>query len=295
MAAERILAVGEILWDVFEDSARLGGAPLNFAAHARRMGHDAIPLSAVGDDELGRRARAEIEALGLSLRLTCTTPRYPTGAASVQLDSQGHPAFRIHRPAAYDATEVSERDLAWLKAWNPGWLYFGSLMFTCGGALEMLGAIMDRLPGATRLYDVNLRPGSYTPALVADLMARAHVIKLNEEELEPVARFGGLPYSDARAFAEAGAARYGWRTVCVTLGERGCGIWRGGEYVEAPGRSVAVVDTVGAGDAFTAALVHGLARGDKLDAIASFANRLGALIAGRAGAIPEWRMKELED
>jgi fructokinase len=288
----RILAVGEILWDIFSDSTRLGGAPLNFAAHASRLGHEAVILSAVGNDALGERARSEIEALGLNSRLVQTTDRFPTGAASVQLGPGGQPAFRIHRPAAYDAVELSASHLDWLAGWAPGWLYYGTLLFTTGQARETLRRLIRGLPQARRFYDVNLRPESYSPELVAELLSLANVVKLNEMEVDAVAAIADLPRSSIADFCQAGAARYGWDTACVTLGARGCALWSGGEYMEAPGHSVEVADTVGAGDGFAAALLHGLARRDKLGEITKFANRVGAIIASRPGAIPDWNPRE---
>ncbi len=293
MPGVRLLAIGEILFDVFPDSARLGGAPLNFAAHASRMGNEALILSALGDDELGRRARAEIESLGLDARFVQTTRRYPTGKASVEIAPDGQPAFRIHRPAAYDAVELSGGQLRQLAAWAPEWLYYGTLLFTNGHALETLHKVANALPAARRFYDVNLRPDSYTPELVLDLLTLARAVKLNETEMRTVSTLMGLPPDGIAHFCEAGALRYGWETVCVTLGARGCAIWSHGEYVEAPGRVVAVADTVGAGDGFAAALLHGLSRRYKLSEIADFANRVGAIIAGRPGAIPDWNLREV--
>jgi fructokinase len=289
----RILAVGEILWDIFSDSTRLGGAPLNFAAHASRLGHEAVILSAVGNDALGERARSAIEALGLSVRLVGTTDRFPTGAASVQLGTGGQPAFRIHRPAAYDAVELSASQFEWLAGWAPDWLYYGTLLFTTNQARTTLRRLIRGLPQARRYYDVNLRPESYSPALVAELLSLANVVKLNETEVEAVAEIARLPRSSLAGFCQAGAARYGWDTACVTLGACGCALWSGGEYVEAPGYPVEVADTVGAGDGFAAALLHGLARRDKLGEIAKFANRVGAIIASRPGAIPDWNPQEV--
>ena len=121
------MVLGEVLWDVFPDSARLGGAPLNFAAHARRMGHDSLLFSAVGNDDLGRQAVREIQSLGLDTSLLQRTERFPTGRAAVSLDAQGQAAFRIERPAAYDALTLSDGEIQTLRDRSPDWLYFGTL------------------------------------------------------------------------------------------------------------------------------------------------------------------------
>jgi fructokinase len=127
--------------------------------------------------------------------------------------------------------------------------------------------------------------------LVTRLLRNADVVKLNEEELERVQEFTGLPRA-IETFCREGANRYGWRAVCVTLGARGCAILAHGDYVESQGHAVAVADTVGAGDAFAAAFLHGLISEWSASEIAAFANRVGALVASRHGAIPAWTLEE---
>jgi len=127
---------------------------------------------------------------------------------------------------------------------------------------------------------------------VAELLTHASVVKLNETELDVVQRFAGLP-AESEAFCRAGAERFGWEAACVTFGSRGCAVLAGGDYAEAPGHPVEVADPVGAGDAFAAAFLHGLVSGWRAEEIARFANRLGALVASRPGAIPDWDVGEV--
>jgi fructokinase len=147
------------------------------------------------------------------------------------------------------------------------------------------------LKGAAKFYDLNLRPGFDSPTLIRELLQSADVVKLNEEELKRVHDFSGLPLN-IEAFCREGSARYGWQSVGVTLGDRGCAVLAGGHYVEAAVHPVNVVDTVGAGDAFAAAFMHGLSLNWPAAEIACFANRVGALVASRQGAIPDWTLEE---
>src|ERR1019366_5344062 len=250
-----VLSIGEILWDVFPDSARLGGAPFNFAVHAHRLGHRVIFLSAVADDERGRAALGR--------------------AAEVRLDAEGHPDFTIHRPAAYDCLTLDERQLARLAELRPDWIYFGTLYPMEGHAREVLRSVMDAVPAARRFYDVNLRRSCYTPELVRELLALAAAVKLNDDEAE--------------LFPDLGAAP----SVAIARGEKGCLVRIGNDRAECPGCPVKVADTVGAGDAFAAAFLHGLAAGWSAARTGNFANRLGALVASRAGALPAWSPAEL--
>ena len=263
------------MWDIFPDAERLGGAPFNFAVHAHRLGHRVIFLSAVGDDERGRIAVGRAGALGLTTEFIQVAAGQPTGSVRVQLDAEGHPDFTIHRPAAYDCLTLDEGQLQRLAEMRPDWIYFGTLYPMEGRAREMLRRLMDAVPGARRFYDVNLRRGCYTPELVRELLSLADAVKMNDDEAELFPDLGEAP------------------SVAVTRGERGCAVRLGKDRAECPGYAVKVVDTVGAGDGFAAAFVHGLAEGWSAARTGDFANRLGALVASRAGAVPEWPRGDL--
>lgn len=280
----RIIGIGEILWDVIGEAEHLGGAPFNFAAHARRLGHEVLFVSAVGDDERGGRALARAAELGLSTEFVRRVAGQPTGFVTVRVDAAGQPDFTIHRPAAYDCVELGERELRQLAEFRPDWIYYGTLHQMDPRAR----AATRKIAGARRFYDINLRKGSYTPELVGELMGEATVVKLNDAEVASV----GSGYATLEGFCRGAAAQFGWEAVCVTRGERGCAALIGGAYVEAPGYRVQVADTVGAGDAFAAAFLHGLGEGWPAAEIADFANRLGALVASRPGAIPDWTLEE---
>jgi fructokinase len=270
-----ILSIGEILWDVFPDTERLGGAPFNFAVHAHRLGHRVIFLSAVGDDKRGRRAAGRAGALGLTTEFIQVVAGQPTGSVVVRLDAEGHPDFTIQRPAAYDCLTLDEGHLERLAEMRPDWIYFGTLYAMEGRAREMLRRLMDAVPGARHFYDVNLRRGCYTPELVRELLLLADAVKMNDDEAELFPDLGEAP------------------CLAVTRGERGCTVRLGKDRAECPGYAVKVVDTVGAGDGFAAAFVHGMGKGWSAAKTGDFANRLGALVASRAGAVPEWSPGEL--
>jgi fructokinase len=290
----KIVSVGEVLWDVIGKEEHLGGAPLNFAAHAARLGHQCFLISAVGADGRGRLARARIEALGLPAEFLGNA-NHATGYVTVEVSDRGEPTFTIHRPAAYDFPTLDSRGLTALVGQRPDWIYYGTLAQAAPAARQVTRDLCEALPQARRFYDVNLRPNCYTRELVEELLSRATVVKLNEAEVGAVQQLlGDCAGRDLHEFTRSTAARFGWEGVCVTLGARGCVLRRGDEYVESPGRRVPVADTVGAGDAFAAGLVHALNAGWSLDRTAEFANRLGALVASRAGGIPEWSPRELE-
>ncbi len=287
-----MVSVGEILWDVFPNAEHLGGAAFNFAAHAARLGHRVWFVSAVGDDDRGCRALEEARRLGVDTRFVAVLPGQVTGIVTVTLDAGGQPSFVIHRPAAYDQAALTAGDLEELSATCPDWIYYGTLFPMHPNGRRLLLGLIETLAGAGRFYDLTLRPDPYTPGPVSDRLARAAVGNLNHGEAEVLAAMLGLPSSGPEPFCRALARRHGLRAVCVTHGAGGCSLLAGEEFIRAPGYPVRVADTVGAGDAFAAALVHGLSAGWEIPEIADFANRVGALVAGRAGGTPVWSVEE---
>jgi fructokinase len=286
-AANRsVVAVGEVLWDLFDDGQRLGGAPLNFSSHVRRLGHPVSLISALGADALGAEAAQQIAALNLDCRFLQTSTRFATGTAKVKLGEDGSPAFAIARPAAYDDLDLTPAILEQLAQCEPAWVYFGSLFAATDQGRRTLNRLLKAAKGSLRFLDLNLRPGSDSPDLVTELRELADVVKLNEPELERVAALTGLPRSMER-FCHAAIERYGWQALAITLGSRGCVIGFDGDCIEAQGQAVTVVDTVGAGDAFAAAFLHGLSQQWPADRIAEFANRVAAEVTSHAGALPE--------
>jgi len=280
-----LLSVGEILWDQYPGYRLLGGAPFNLAAHAERLGFDSYLVSAVGRDEAGDTALARAAALGVDVTYTRRHPHWPTGVVDVLLDEHGHPSYHLRRPSAWEEPELSDCQASALLALRPAWLVCGTLQQTC----PMARAARLALGGIPLFYDVNLRPGFEDPATVDELLRAATVVKCNDEELAWMGREVWLDGDPAEALLR----RYPLTALCVTLGPDGCRIYANGEMVSERPPVVSAVDTVGAGDAFSAALLYGFTQQWPLDQTARFANALGALVASRAGAIPDWTREEL--
>jgi fructokinase len=283
-----LVSLGEILWDLIGTRELLGGATFNFSVQLTRLGHEVSFLSAVGNDDRGRRALETAAQLGLSTKFIGNVNEAPTGTVSVTVDAAGQPTYVIHRPAAYDFVVLPELV-------TPQWIYHGTLQFIAPRMRAMLHALISRYPNARRFYDINLRKDSYSAPLVLDLLQQADVVKLNDEELAHIQQMTGTTLATIEEFCRAYANRFHWHAVCVTRGERGCAILIGDEYAEVDGVPVKVADTVGSGDAFAAAFLHGLDRRWPAQKIGAFANRLGSIVASRPGGVPEWSREELVD
>lgn len=281
------------MWDVFGEKEFLGGAPLNFSAAVQRLGHTAALLTAVGADRRGSLATAAMKDLGLTTDLVQTVTGHCTGAAIVTTDSTGSATFVIERPTAFDFVELNDSIDSNIRRLRPEWIYFGTLAQTMENGEKRLRRLLEANPGARCFYDVNLRRGHWNLALVQRLSRFASIIKLNETEAEHLfsLTFGSEEFS-LEKFCRHWASAYGITVVCVTSGSRGCAVFTADVLHPFAGYSIRVSDTVGAGDAFAAAFLHGLNIGWPMRQIAHFANALGALVASRAGAIPNWTIDE---
>ena len=291
----RIVSVGEILWDVIGDNEYLGGAPLNFAAHAHKLGHEVHPLSGVGADTRGRKALDLLKARGMSTEFVQIVKDKPTGTAEVELDMEGKPSFRIVRSVAYDFVDLSDAELKRIARLQPDWIYLGTLYHMSPHSLASTKKLLQAVPKTKRFYDVNLREGHWSLATIEELSALATVTKLSDAEAESLDASVDASEGPGRSiehFCRRWCSRFGCSTMCVTFGERGCAIFKDGRFSQTPGYHVTVADTVGAGDAFSAAFVHGLNQGWSARRIAECANAVGAVVASKSGAIPEWTIAE---
>lgn len=291
----RVVSIGEILWDVIGEKEYLGGAPFNLCAHLAQLGHEVFFVSAVGCDERGRRTLEKLKSLSIDTSYVSCVESAATGISEVSLDREGKATHRLPRPAAYDHVSLIAEQRGALARMEIDWICYGTLAQTQARPRAVTRHLLNDNPRAGRFCDINLRPRNWTAELVDDLLAQATAVKLNDDEAVVLSELLGWPPSSLECFAELAGARFKLDVVCITRGASGSALWRKGEYVEAPGFRVAVADTVGSGDAFSAALLHGIELGWPLKKIAEFSNRVGALVASRPGATPIWSLEEALD
>ncbi len=276
----RLAAFGELLWDVYPKARLLGGAPANVAFHARALGAQSTLVSRVGNDALGREARAELERRGVDVSQVGTDQEHATGTVTVTLTSAG-PQFVIEPHAAWDFISVDAAAHARLTCVDA--FCFGSLAQRHQVARTALFQILDGFTEARPLlvFDVNLRPPFVDLGLVLRSIERADVVKLNEDELAWLAHALDVP--DAVDWL---LAQRPHQLIAVTRGARGAALCTGSGNVEHPGFASSGIDPVGAGDAFTATLAVEILNGSALDVALESACRRSAWVAGKSGAMP---------
>ncbi len=276
---------------------RFGGAALNFCANLQRLGADAVLLSAVANDDRGKLALVRMAELDLDTSFIGVVETPPTGVAIVGKTETGEPSFVIPRPAPFDMVSIEApriRCSMEQSGATPDWLYFGTLMQTQHAVEEFIAQLACSSTSLRCFYDMNLRLDQWNLPLVQRLSRLANVLKLNEHEAEILyaATYPNGPAFDLVMFCSFWASAYDIDVICVTLGGAGCFVFADDHGYCVAGFSVTVQDTVGSGDAFAAAFLHGYHLGRPIAEIARFANALGALIATRAGATPPWTIKE---
>jgi fructokinase len=287
-----VIGIGEVLWDLLADGPRLGGAPCNVLVHLRRLGHPVALVSAVGADELGAAAIRELDSVGVDTSYLATVSS-PTGRAEVVLAADGSPGFSIVPGGAFESVDLTAVDVTTLARLSPGAMVYGTLAQRSPTMARSTAEVAAALPDAIRLYDVNLRPGLWDPDLVGRLAAIATFVKMNRDEAAALAPFFDVPWPGTEKFCRALRRRLDLRGVAVTAGASGAAVLLGDDFVELPAVTVGVVDTIGSGDAFAAALVDGILAHRPAKAILLRSIVLGALVATGAGATPAWEASEL--
>jgi len=291
----KLLSFGEVLWDLIEGRAHIGGAPFNLAAHAVRLGAEAWLVSAVGDDDLGSRALERVRALGVNDDYLRVVQR-PTGIVDVEVDADGRPTFDIRTGAAWDFITLSGDDLRDMASRGFNVVCYGSLAQRGQVSRETLRTMLDMLGrdgGPVRFCDINLRPPFIEADTVRWSIAAADILKLNDDEARLCCDLLGRPFEGTEAFCRWVADSHGLEAVCVTLGAQGCLVYAGGRSVRCPGVAVKVADTVGAGDAFSAAFLLRYLGGADPEEAGRFACRVGAFVASKAGAVPDYSVEEI--
>ncbi len=277
-----IAALGEVLWDMFPGGKQPGGAPANFVHQALRLGADALLVSRVGRDAAGDELLACLKAQGIPSVYISRDSLHPTGTVLVSLDESGQPDFVIQQNVAWDFIPW-DFELSALAA-RVDAVCFGSL---CQRNRDSRSTV-ERFLNATsescvRIFDVNLRQDFYTTEILHRSLEQATQLKLNTDELSVLSQVLFLSGTTEHRLNQI-LERFSLQLVALTRGQEGSLLVTPGRSSEHPGFPVNVVDTVGAGDAFTAALVMGQLQHQDLDEINRNANRVAGQVCSHKGA-----------
>lgn len=290
----KILAIGEILWDVFPDREIIGGAPFNFACHVSALGGDTYIFSRVGCDIRGRAAAEQVGCKGIKAKFLQTDGTKPNGTAVVTFTSPGIATYEIPQDVSHNFITIEDETITAINAENFDLLYYGSLAQKSHVSRESVQKLLSEAKTKHRFFDVNLRMDFRDRDVLDFSFANATIVKINDEETTIVSKvLFGKEHTPAN-FAAALFKHYHTECVLVTLGAKGCEVYGSGSREILSPPQVTVADTVGAGDAFSAGFVHSFLRGDSIFEAARFGNATGSYVASKTGATPELVLAELE-
>ncbi|MEM9025655.1 MAG: carbohydrate kinase [Verrucomicrobiota bacterium] len=279
----KIAGIGELLWDVSEDSRNPGGAPMNFAYHASQLGCEAYPITCVGTDSDGQALQLYLEAKGICCDYVFQTPQAQTGIVDVSF-ANGKPNYRIREHAAWDHIPFIPQLKKLCTSLDA--LCFGTLASRCPVSQETIKHCIEATPAkALRVFDVNFRESFFSKALVEEYLRLANILKLSDEELPWLIQEFGLSQNPETALNEILEA-YSLDTVLLTMGATGAHLLSRNHSIFGKASPAKAVDTIGCGDAFTAASVFSILNRETPKTVLEFANKIAGYVSTQPGGMP---------
>jgi fructokinase len=283
----KVITIGEILWDVFPEGKKAGGSSMNVALNLHKQSIDSSLISAIGDDENGKELFDFLASNHFATDLIQVNTELPTSTVVVQLDENHQATYTIKQPVAWDDIKISDKNIAAVKQTDA--LVYCSL--TCR-AEESKKTILTLLENAkTKIFDINLRAPFYTKELIEALLAKADILKINEDEILWVKESFGLSGNTDEQLLKQLSSQFNIEIICLTLGDKGACVLKDGKLFKHSGYKVQVADTVGAGDAFLATFIACYLQGYPMETTLDNACKVGAFVASQAGANPNYNKK----
>ncbi len=279
-----LVGIGELLWDIFPTGKELGGAPANFAYHASALGGEGLIVSCVGSDHLGDEMLERLGTLFLSRKYVARELEHPTGTVSVNVGAGGNPSFTVQENVAWDFIPKSQQLMELGKRVNA--VAFGTMAQRSEVSRATIQTFVSQIPSSVlRIFDINLRQTFYSREVIEWSLEACDVLKLNEEELQVLARLLSIEGDETQLLYDI-SRRFNLKLVALTKGAKGSVLYSHERFFVHEGYKTEVVDTVGSGDAFTAALALGMLGGQNLRTINDYANRVASFVCSKRGATP---------
>ncbi len=283
-----VVCFGETLWDFLTEGKLPGGAPVNVAYHLKQLGKNPAVITRIGDDELGKELKAVYESKNIDTRFFQVDNEHPTGKVFATLKEDNEVEYEIVQPVAWDFIEYND-EVEKIVA-EADYFVFGSL---ASRNEKTRNSLLHYLKSAKiKVLDINLRPPHYSKEILETLLHHVDILKLNLSELHLISAW----YDDLKSDEEMVKLlkkKFDLQIVIVTRGGDGAMLFMHHEFYYHPGYSVKVADTIGSGDSFLAAIISKLMDGASAEEALDFASALGAFVASRSGACPEYEIKDV--
>ena len=287
----KLLAFGEVLYDVYPDNACIGGAPLNLSAHFALMGGEAFLMSAVGDDALGEKALKEMKSMGINTKYIARLSDKMTGRCDVTLDENFVPSYDLKNDVAYDYIDADtlneEFDV----------LVFGTLALRGKHNTDAIKKLIKSEKIKKIYTDLNIRPPFYSKESVILCLENSDIVKISDEELPAVCElvFGNI-YGIKDVFVRLKEEFSNLEIIIITAGKNGSYAYdiKNDKVFFCGAKKVDAVSTVGAGDSFGAAFLYEYFNGKDLYSCMEFASQVSGFVVSNKEAVPS-NMKEFLD
>jgi len=280
---KKVVAFGELVWDIFGQDKILGGAPANFVFRVNSFGDKGYLLSRVGNDNYGKEALIKMQELGISNENVQVDNVFPTGTVNIKVDADGRPDYHIKKDVAFDHIECTAEALKLVR--DADCLCFGTLVQRYGISKNTLRELINEAPRPVKFLDIKLRKDCYTKSIIENSLHFADILRLKENELYSLKNELGLFEFESKALANELINEYALDLILVTKGRNGAfALDKNNSYMEDPGFYIKLVDTVGSGVAFSAGFMHYYLAGRGIEESLKFGNAAGALTAATHGA-----------
>lgn len=284
----KLLAFGEILFDVNGEERKLGGAPMNFCAHWAKLGAEGYILSAVGEDEDAKTVMENADTFNINADYIKKSEK-DTGVCIVTYNG-AEPSYDLSRISAYDDISVPDVDIEKIREEKFDVFYFGTLAQRCETSRKSLYSVLENAKFDTVFYDMNLRQDYYSEEVIKKSLGYSDILKINRDEFEFLKKSGlacGDEFEDALRDL---CGRYGIKIIIVTLDKDGAALYsaESGKILRAEQKKATPVSAVGAGDSFSACFLYNYKAGADLEKCLDRANTMGAYVVSFTEAIPEY-------
>ncbi|MGQ7852938.1 carbohydrate kinase family protein [Pedobacter sp. WC2501] len=283
----KVITIGEILWDVFPEGKKAGGSSMNVALNLHKQGIESRFISAIGNDENGKELFNFLASNHFATDLIQVNHELPTSTVVVQLDENHQATYTIKQPVAWDEIKITEENTSAVKQADA--LVYCSLTCREEKSKKTILALLEN--ANTKIFDINLRAPFYSKELIGKLLAKADILKINEDEIVWVKESFGLTGNTDEQLLKQLSSQFNIEIICLTLGDKGACVLKDGKLFKHAGYKVQVADTVGAGDAFLATFIACYLQGYPMETTLDNACKVGAFVASQPGANPEYNKK----
>lgn len=283
----KVITIGEILWDVFPEGKKAGGSSMNVALNLHKQGIESRFISAIGHDENGKELVNFLTGSHFGTDLIQINAALPTSTVVVQLDENHQATYTIKQPVAWDDIKITAENIKAVQQADA--LVYCSLTCREDKSKKTILELLDH--AKTKIFDINLRAPFYSKELIGELLTKADILKINEDEIVWVKESFGLTGNTDEQVLKQLSSQFNIETICLTLGDKGACVLKEGKLFKHAGYKVQVADTVGAGDAFLATFIACYLQGYPMETTLDNACKVGAFVASQPGANPEYNKK----